>query len=67
MSGLKGEKIWKAAYNLVNQWEEVQSECLAPTKSLSYVEDSLQGVQVSLKGMGHPPTSFLYTDSSQHA
>ncbi|KAF9036007.1 hypothetical protein BDZ89DRAFT_1223268 [Hymenopellis radicata] len=45
MGGLKGEKIWKAAYNLVNQWEEVRSESLTLTKSLSFVEDMLRGVQ----------------------
>ncbi|KAF9020333.1 hypothetical protein BDZ89DRAFT_1116416 [Hymenopellis radicata] len=55
MGGLNGEKIWKAAFNVVNQWEEV------PCRRSS--SDEIIGI--SLKAVGHPPTSLLYTDSPQ--
>ncbi|KAF9011526.1 hypothetical protein BDZ89DRAFT_1167480 [Hymenopellis radicata] len=65
MGGLKGEKIWKAEYNLVNQFEEVRAECLTMTKSLSFVREMFEKVQDSLKALGHSPTQLLYTDSPQ--
>ena len=65
MGGVKGQKIWKAAYNLVNQYEEVRAESLTLTKSLSFVREMLQKVQTGLKAVGHPPTALLYTDSPQ--
>ncbi|KAF9052488.1 hypothetical protein BDZ89DRAFT_1032535 [Hymenopellis radicata] len=65
MGGLNGEKIWKAEYNLVNQFEEVRAECLTLTKSLSFVREMFEKVQESLKALGHPPTMILYTDSPQ--
>lgn len=65
MGGVKGEKIWKAAYNVVNQWEEVRAESLTLTKSLTFVSEMLQNIQNSLKASGHPPTALLYTDSPQ--
>ncbi|KAF9020332.1 hypothetical protein BDZ89DRAFT_1203851 [Hymenopellis radicata] len=65
MGGLNGEKIWKAAFNVVNQWEEVRAEGLVLTKSLAYVREMFSKIQISLKAVGHPPTSLLYTDSPQ--
>ena len=65
MGGVKGEKIWKAACNVVNQWEEVWAESLTMRKSLSFVSEMLQNIQKSLKAVGHPPTALLYTDSPQ--
>ncbi|KAF9011458.1 hypothetical protein BDZ89DRAFT_1167536 [Hymenopellis radicata] len=65
MGGVKGEKIWKAAYNLVNQFEEVRAESLTLTKSMLFLREMLEKVQVSLKAVGHRPTALLYTDSPQ--
>lgn len=65
MGGVKGEKIWKAAYNLVNQFEEVRAESLTLTKSMSFLREMLEKVQLSLKAVGHRPTALLYTDSPQ--
>ncbi|KAJ7832126.1 hypothetical protein B0H14DRAFT_3712671 [Mycena olivaceomarginata] len=65
MGGVKGEKIWKAAYSVANQFEEVRAESLTLTKSLSFVREMLEKVQASLKLVGHPPTALLYTDSPQ--
>lgn len=65
MGGLNGQKIHEASYTNVNQFEEVRSITLVPSKSLSFVTDQLKGVSAGLAENGHPPCSLLYTDNPQ--
>jgi hypothetical protein len=65
MGGLKGQRIHEASYTNVNQFEEIRSLSLVPSKSLSFVVDQLKGVVAGLEENGHPPCSLIYTDSPQ--
>jgi len=65
MGGLKGQRIHEASYTNVNQFEEIRSLSLVPSKSLSFVVDQLKGVGRGLEENGHPPCSLIYTDSPQ--
>jgi hypothetical protein len=65
MGGLNGQRIHEASYTNVNQFEEIRSISLVPSKSLSFVVDQLKGVAKSLEENGHSPCSLLYTDNPQ--
>lgn len=65
MGGLNGQRIHEASYTNVNQFEEIRSISLVPSKSLSFVVDQLKGVAKGLEENGHPPCSLLYTDNPQ--
>ncbi|KAF5384667.1 hypothetical protein D9757_006187 [Collybiopsis confluens] len=65
MGGLNGQRIHEASYTNVNQFEEIRSLALVPSKSLLYVAETLQGVVKGLQKNGHPPCSIVYTDSPQ--
>ena len=43
MGGLNGQQIHEASYTNVNQFEEIRSISLVPSKSLSFVVDQLKG------------------------
>ena len=49
MGGLNGQKIHEASYTNVNEFEEVRSITLVPSKSLSFVTDQLKGVSAGLR------------------
>ncbi|KAJ7896333.1 hypothetical protein B0H14DRAFT_3612314 [Mycena olivaceomarginata] len=49
MGGLKGQRIFTAAYTVVNEFEE----------------DMLEGIQDGLRNSKNPPTEIIYTDSPQ--
>lgn len=63
MGGVNGERIHEASYTNVNQFEEIRSLSLVPSKSLSYVVDQLKGVAMGLKDHGYPACQLIYTDS----
>ena len=63
MGGLNGQRIHEASYTNVNQFEEIRSILLVPSKSLSFVVDQLKSVAKGLEENGHPPCSLLYTDN----
>lgn len=63
MGGLNGQRIHEASYTNVNQFEEIRSISLVPSKSLSFVVDQLKGIAKSLEENGHPQCSLLYTDN----
>ncbi|KIK52365.1 hypothetical protein GYMLUDRAFT_64302 [Collybiopsis luxurians FD-317 M1] len=65
MGGLNGQQIHEASYTNVNQFEEICSLALVPSKSLLYVAETLQGVAKGLQEHGHPPCSIIYTGSPQ--
>jgi hypothetical protein len=65
MGGLNGRRIHEASYTNVNQFEEIRSISLVPSKSLSFVVDQLKGVAKGLEENGHPLCSLLYTDNPQ--
>ncbi|KAJ7938082.1 hypothetical protein B0H13DRAFT_2261376 [Mycena leptocephala] len=65
MGGVKGERIFTAAYTVVNEYEEVRAHSLTSTKSLEFVEDMFTGIQQGLKDSNNPPTQIFYTDSPQ--
>ncbi|KAK6992023.1 hypothetical protein R3P38DRAFT_2803407 [Favolaschia claudopus] len=65
MGGLKGERIFSAAYTILNEFEEVRGHSLTPTKSLFYVEDMLKLINEGLAASNDPVTQVLYTDSPQ--
>lgn len=65
MGGLHGQRIHEASYTNVNQFEELRSLALVPSKSLLYVTETLQKVAKGLEENGHPACSLLYTDSPQ--
>ena len=65
MGGLRGERIFNAAYTVVNEFEEVRGHSLTQTKSLEEVKDMFEGIQQGLKDSGNQPTQILYTDSPQ--
>ncbi|KAJ6482041.1 hypothetical protein C8R47DRAFT_1283386 [Mycena vitilis] len=65
MSSLKGERIFSAAYTVLNEFEEVRAHALTQTKSLAVVEEMFEGIQEGLKNSNNPPTQILYTDSPQ--
>ncbi|KAJ7889508.1 hypothetical protein B0H14DRAFT_3126972 [Mycena olivaceomarginata] len=49
MGGMKGQRIFTAAYTVVNEFEE----------------DMLEGIQDGLRNSKNPPTEIIYTDSPQ--
>ncbi|KAJ6490305.1 hypothetical protein C8R47DRAFT_1273319 [Mycena vitilis] len=63
--GMKGEKIFTAAYTGVNEFEEVRGHSLTSSKSLAFVQDLLERIQQSLRASNHLPTQIIYTDSPQ--
>ncbi|KAJ6489576.1 hypothetical protein C8R47DRAFT_1124811 [Mycena vitilis] len=63
--GMKGEKIFTAAYTGINEFEEVRGHSLTSSKSLAFVQDLLERIQQSLRDSNHPPTQIIYTDSPQ--
>ncbi|KAJ6607094.1 hypothetical protein B0H10DRAFT_565566 [Mycena sp. CBHHK59/15] len=65
MSSLKGERIFTAAYTVLNEFEETRAHALTQTKSLGVVEEMFKGIQEGLKNSENPPTQILYTDSPQ--
>lgn len=65
MGGLNGERIHEASYTNVNEFEEIRSLSMVPSKSLEFVVDQLHGVAKGLEENGHPPCSLVYTDSPQ--
>ncbi|KAK6974250.1 hypothetical protein R3P38DRAFT_2812166 [Favolaschia claudopus] len=65
MGGLKGERIFTAAYTVLNEFEEVCAHSLTLTKSLAFVEDMFKAIFEGLKKANHPPTQIIYTDSPQ--
>jgi len=65
MGGLNGQRIHEASYTNVNQFEEIRSISLVPSKSLSFVVDQLKGVAKGLEENGHPPCGLLWTDNPQ--
>ncbi|KAJ7707928.1 hypothetical protein B0H16DRAFT_1824162 [Mycena metata] len=62
---LKGEPIFSAAYNILNEHEELRGHSMTQSKSLSFVQDLWDRIQGGLKNSNHPPTQVLYTDSPQ--
>nr|GAT45620.1 predicted protein [Mycena chlorophos] len=65
MGGLRGEKIHTAAYTMNNEFEEIRSHSLVPSKALEFVEDAFIELNEGLKEHGHPVTQLLYSDSPQ--
>jgi hypothetical protein len=65
MSRLGGQCIHEASYTNVNEFEEIRSLALVPSKSTAYVADVLEGVRKGLQENGHQPCSLVYTDSPQ--
>ena len=62
---MKGERVFTAAYTVLNEFEEVRAHSLTLTKSLLFVQDMFNGIQQGLKASQNPPTQILYTDSPQ--
>lgn len=46
----------------VNQFEEIQSSSMVPSKALAFVAEMLTGVARGLEENGHPPRRLVYTD-----
>ncbi|KAJ7174947.1 hypothetical protein C8R43DRAFT_1118980 [Mycena crocata] len=65
MGDMKGERVFNAAYTVLNEDECVRAHSLTQTKSLQFVKDMFEGIQEGLKKSNHPPTQVLYTDSPQ--
>jgi hypothetical protein len=65
MGGMKGQRIFTAAYTVVNKFEEVRGHSLTSSKSLVHVQDMLEGIQDGLRNSKNPPTEIIYTDSPQ--
>ncbi|CAK5275411.1 unnamed protein product [Mycena citricolor] len=63
MGGVKGEKIFDAAYTVINEFEEVRGHSLTLTKSLSFVKEMYTRILQGLADSQNPPTQILYTDS----
>ncbi|KAJ7695629.1 hypothetical protein B0H17DRAFT_1198415 [Mycena rosella] len=49
IAGLKGEQIFNATYNILNEFEECRGHSLTQTKSLSFVQDLWERIQEDLK------------------
>jgi hypothetical protein len=65
MGGLKGQRIFNAAYTVLNEFEDVRGHSMTSSKSMAHIQDMLVGIQDGLKKSNNPPTEFLYTDSPQ--
>lgn len=65
MGGLKGTRIFTAAYTVLNEFEEVRAHSLTQTKSLNFVKDMFVRIQEGLRNSQNPPTEIIYTDSPQ--
>jgi len=63
MGGLNGQHIHEASYTNVNQFEEIQSLSMVPSKALTFVAEILTGVARGLEENGHPPCRLVYTDN----
>lgn len=63
MGGLNGQQIHEASYTNCNEFEELRSLALVPSKSLKFVTDVLLGVARGLRENGHPPSSLVCTDN----
>jgi hypothetical protein len=48
MGDLKGERIFNAAYTVLNEFEEARANALTQTKGLPYVEDMYEGIREGL-------------------
>ncbi|KAK7017601.1 hypothetical protein R3P38DRAFT_3559537 [Favolaschia claudopus] len=65
MGGVKGERIFTAAYTCMNEFEEARGHSIVYSKSLEHVEDMYEYMFQGLKASQNPPTQILYTDSPQ--
>jgi hypothetical protein len=65
MGGVKGEPIFKAAYTVLNEFEQARAHSLTLTKQMLFVKDMFKYIQQGLKDSGNPPTQVLFTDSPQ--
>jgi hypothetical protein len=63
MGGLNGQRIHEASYTNVNQFEEIRSLAMVPSKALAFVAETLTEVAKGLEANGHPPCSLVYTDN----
>ncbi|KAJ7797071.1 hypothetical protein B0H14DRAFT_2912887 [Mycena olivaceomarginata] len=66
VSGVKGERIFTAAYTIINEFEEVRGHSLTLTKSLEFVKDMFAGIQQGLQDSQNPPTqNFIHRFASR--
>lgn len=65
MGGLKGERIFAAAYTILNHFEEVRGHALTQTKSLEEVKEMFEEILQGLVDSGNPLIQLLYTDNPQ--
>ncbi|KAK7019948.1 hypothetical protein R3P38DRAFT_2536008 [Favolaschia claudopus] len=65
MGGVKGERIFTAAYTCMNEFEEARGHSIVYSKSLDHVEDMYDYMFKGLRASQNPPTQILYTDSPQ--
>ncbi|KAK6985101.1 hypothetical protein R3P38DRAFT_3450499 [Favolaschia claudopus] len=65
MGGVKGERVFTAAYTCMNEFEEARGHSIVYSKSLEHVEDMYEYMFQGLKASQNPPTQILYTDSPQ--
>jgi hypothetical protein len=65
MGGVKGERIFTAAYTVLNQDEEVRAHSLTQTKSLAFVKEMFERIVEGLRACNHALPRALYTDSPQ--
>ncbi|KAK7008393.1 hypothetical protein R3P38DRAFT_3590350 [Favolaschia claudopus] len=65
MGGVKGERIFTAAYTCMNEFEEARGHSIVYSKSLEHVEDMYEYMFQGLEASQNPPTQILYTDSPQ--
>jgi hypothetical protein len=63
MGGLGGRRLHEASYTGVNEFEQIRILSMVPSKSLSYVSETLERVAAGLKENGHPPCKLVYTDN----
>jgi hypothetical protein len=63
MGGLNGQRIHEASYTNVNQFEEIRSLSMVPSKALAFVAETLTRVARGLEENGHSPCQLVYTDN----
>ena len=65
MGGLNGQHIHEASYTNVNQFEEIRSLSMLPSKAICFVTELLRGVAQGLEEHNLPACSLVYTDNPQ--
>lgn len=59
-----GVPMMNALYTVVNEFEQIRSQVLVPSKSFDMVATAYSGIQKGLEQNGLPQTQLQFTDNA---